>query len=360
MEQTSDDNMIIMDMVLKMERRSTMKQVKMIMALLLSFLLLAACSTSLEPKEALQVALKKQINLISYEFEGEGRFSIQLPDGLAEGDPTAAMVIGALKDAKLSWKGAYVQEPFKMEMTLNLASNVNGMSMNFEVPIIMEQEVLYFKIPILTQDQYVFMDMNELTQISGQTNPFSAEELKKSQELATKFQEIVLNSLPTELFTRGELNNEVSLPSGKVEDLISVKITEREVKPVLIKLISEAGPQIIDLLVEQKLLTVEEATEAKNSMTQDDINLAIDEFQQSVKINQFQLDTYLDEQEQIRIQDVLLNAEYSSEGQTGLMDVKITSKLNNLNGTPAFQLTVPAKGETIPFIDFIGQMGGGF
>jgi hypothetical protein len=338
-----------------------MKQVKMMTALLLSLLLLAACSPSLEPKEALQEALTKQISLTSYEFEGEGQFSFQLPDELAEGDPTAAMIIGALKDSKLSWKGAYQQEPFQMEMTLNLATNVNGMSMNFEVPVLIDKEIVYFKIPILTQDQYVSMNLNELAEMSGETtNPFSAEEMKKSQELATKFQGIVLNSLPTELFNRGELTNEVTLPSGKVEDLVSVKITEKDIKPVLIKLIGEAGPQILDLLVEQKLMTAEEATEAKESINPDEINAAVDTFQESFKIHTFQLDTYLDDQGQIRVQDISLNADFSSEGQTGVMDIKITGKMNNLNGIPTFKLTVPAEGDTIPFLELMGQMGGGF
>jgi hypothetical protein len=337
-----------------------MKKAKIILILLLALLVLAACSPSLEPKAALQEALKKQASVTSYDFNGEAQLKLQLSTEEAAQDPTSQMVINALKDAKLAWTGAYQVNPFQLELVLNLSANINGADITFEIPVIANEETAYFKIPMLTQDRYVAVELKELSQMTGNKNPLSVEELKKNKELTLKVEEIVFTSLNDNLFTRSDVTDEMTLSSGKVEDLIGINITQENFAQVVTQFFKEALPQILDLLVQNEVISSEEATEAKNDLAENDIEQQIQEFQQKVKINNLQWDNYIDEQGQIRKQEIMLNMDATDQGQSGTVDLKITSFTNNINGTPTFKLPVPSKEETIPFMDFMMLMGGSF
>jgi PBP1b-binding outer membrane lipoprotein LpoB len=337
-----------------------MKKAKITLILLLSLVLLAACSPKAEPKTALQDALKKQAAVTSYNFNGSAELNFQLPAEAAGQDPTSQMVINALKDTKLTWSGAYRLEPFQTEILFNLSTNINGANITLEIPVIANEETVFFKIPMLTQDQFVAADLKELSQMMDGDNPFSAEGLKKNQELVLKIEEIVFASLKDDLFTRNEITDQMTLPSGEINDLVSIVITQENIAPLLNQLYKESLPQIIDLFGQNGILSSEEVTEAKNSLAKNNIEQQIQELQQKVKINHFQWDSYIDKQGQIRKQEIALNLEdVTGEGKFGTIDLKITSSTDNINGTPTFKHPIPSKEETIPFTDFIMLMGGG-
>lgn len=335
---------------------------KSFFTLLLIFSIIAlasGCGQSKTPKQALQDALKKQNEVKSYSFAGDAQFAVNIPAAAVENDPTAKMVLDSVKDAKLSWTGAVQNEPFQMEANFNLKANFNGAEMNFKIPVLLKDNKLYFKIPLLPDQRFIVMDLEELAKQSGEKNPLSAEQIKKSQEMTLKIEDILFTALNDSLFVNGDTKS-IKLPDQTVDQLVTIKLTQENIGPAVKAIITDAAPKIIDTLLQYETLTADQAKSAKDELAKLKVDDGLKEMEKSVKINQAQIDSVVDDQGFIRQQNIDLNLDITQEGKTGTFGVKITQSSNDINKPAVFKTPIPKAEETVPYSELMKQMGSGF
>ncbi|GGG26346.1 DUF6612 family protein [Paenibacillus abyssi] len=335
-----------------MFNKSNMKWLMMLMAALM---VLAGCSSE-PPKEAVQTALSKTMDLQSYTFTAALDLDeINLPEELLNADPQAGAILNMLKDATLSVTGAYEADPMRMEMTADIALQ-GDMSFNLSIPMIMTEDKMWVKVPSIPMlpleglsGKFVEIDMKQLAEQEGMEIPNL--DMDTQRKMVQDMMTVILKHFDEETYYSELKAEEVpGLPSElKPDQIVKFAVTEDNFEQTVKTIVEKVAPELIDLLIEndqyrQTLqLTPEDLEQAKQELAGNDsaeLQQQLDELKEEMKINELSL-TGAIKDDYLVYQELKGNVDIIQEGQTANIGMSLKSQYSNINEPVEFQIEIP-------------------
>jgi len=335
-------------------------------------LVLSGCNSSSSPKEKLQDALKKSAEVKSYGMKGSLKVQdLKLPPEVME-EEGAASALGLIQNAEVSWTGAYRLDPLLME--LNLKLSISGdLAMTFQVPIIMNKEKMWIKVPNipmlgLPEDlvgKFVEFDLNELAKEQG-TEWTGVADVGQSVKFANDIYAILFKHLDEKTYLSAPSAKDAGIPDeAGVKSVVQFHLTQEQVEPFIKTVVKDIAPEIINLLSSnedyRKLaeLSQEDLDSAKkelDNLSDADLQEGIDEFKKTVKSLDVLANFGINKDGFASYTDATLKAEIEDEGQSGSGTIKIVSELTDINGDVKFEFDVP-KEEDVITLDELSEYG---
>jgi len=219
-------------------------------------LTLSACGNKKTAlNEAMQNAWAASKDMRSFTFEG----SFVIDElGLPEG--SQGMILSELEaigKAPVSFRGAYVQDPLHMEITLKLAFPGDA-ALTLEVPIILTDDNLYVRIPSIpflplgdAAGRFVKIDPAKLEEQAG---ALPALDVGTQRELSVDVLNILARNLDEEhYFWELKRNDVPGLPEDVKADLyVQLRIGEDNFDAFVQAMADHVVPEILDLLFEKE------------------------------------------------------------------------------------------------------------
>ncbi|MFD0957787.1 hypothetical protein [Paenibacillus chungangensis] len=305
-----------------------MKQVKRLalMAVLLTAVIVAGCSSSQPPKESLQTAMKNTMAAESYKMN----MTLQIDD-LQLGDLAAEQtggidVAGIIKGAKLSADTMYTKEPMRMDM--NMEINLPGMmDMKLAVPMIVTKDEMYVKIPNLPMlplpeqlfDQYIKMDLQELAEQSGQQISM---DVATQQKMAQEFAAVFMDNFDEKTYFTEVKAADAGLPEGmKADQVVKFAITKDNYDGTVDTMVNKVVPAIFDLLLNNEdylnAVGLEKAqVESAKESWDNDKDQALDSFKELLTVNTLDITTAIQDKYMVH-QDVKIDLDLKNPEGTG-------------------------------------------
>lgn len=333
-------------------------------------LIVAGCGQKVPAKDALKTAAQQQTTLNSYSFSGNLTLRVDAKSDELNNDPETKMFLEALKNTKIAYHGATSVEPLQTELILDATVPLQDVSMNFTMPIVMNQDKLWVKIPALSMvpelnhlsGKYVEIDYKELSQLSGQPVNYSVDP-KAQRELSAKVLDIFFKDLGTDYFS-DVTKEEAALPSDvQAEQIVKFALTNETLEPFAKTLLGTTLPQIIDTIAQSELakemnMSPEQATQAKEQL-----QTAIKELEANKdwkKTLQVKKANWLFgiEKDGISYQKMDLDFTLTPPDEPGSLDLGVTldQKVTNKNVAPKWEIGTPKAEEVIKFMELMGQM----
>ncbi|EFM10843.1 conserved hypothetical protein [Paenibacillus curdlanolyticus YK9] len=333
-------------------------------------LVAAGCSSSKPPKEVLETSMTKMSEMKSYGFTGTIGFDdVNIP--AEEADALGvSMVTSILKGAKLTFEGQYEKEPYRMDLNLKLEVKGDGSTTSFEVPILMNQNDLYVKIPTIPglpipeelTSKFIKIDLKKLAEEQGTELPFN--DMDKQVKLGTDIMNTIITSFDEkDYFFEPKAEEVQGLPKdGDYDQIVQFKITDETFAPALELIVNKVAPAVIDLLAKDedylKLadITKEDLDEAKKQLAENGPD-AIKELKKAVKINEFAItggvkDKYM------TYQGIYANIAVKPEDSEDevKVDMYVRSEYKDINKKQTFKHDIPT--DTISMEDAMQMFGG--
>lgn len=289
-----------------------MKKIKLLFlsVLMLAMAVISGCSLTTSNKNAdakqmLMDAFRKQQEVESMAFEGE--FSLNM--NFDTQDPDLLAFSSFLEDLKLGYKGVMDQE--RVEILLEAQLNLDGFRTIVELPIIVEEEQVLFKVPAIMgiipdeiAGKFIKVDVNEMVELSGEEiGNISEEEEQAILALAEEMISVFLNSFDDSLFATSEKNT-----------VITVDASGDKFYDVIEKFLKEGLPEFYELLLNNSnlellgltLLDLEDLRMAINEMPED-ISEEMAEIKELLQIDKAEMVVELNKDGFISKQDVALD-----------------------------------------------------
>lgn len=342
--------------------------------ILAAMLVLTGCnSSSKSPQEALQASMLKSAELKSYSFDGSMKIEdLKFP---AEGDAAdAGQMLSMLKDMNLSWTGVYRADPMHLEMTLSLVLK-GDMAVNFNIPIVMEQDKVWVKIPNIPffplpedmTNKFLELDLKQLAEQSGQSMP--SVDPGKSQKLVNDLMGIIFKNVDEKEYLSDVKVKEAGLPDGvDAKQVIRFQVSKDQVEPFVNTVIEKIAPEIINLIsgnaeyrdmLSLKQEDLDEAKKALEDAKKEDITEGMDEFKKSVKSLEVVANIGIDAKEYPVYSDVHVSTEIDAEGQPVTVAFKVVSQTKDINKDVKLEFEGGPK-DVITMEQLQQQMGGLF
>lgn len=320
--------------------------------MLTAALVLTGCnSNNKSPQEALQSAMKKSAELKSYSFSGSMKIE-ELSMPIEGGAAGAGEVLSMLKDADLSWKGAYRADPMHMEMTLSLALK-GDLAINFNMPIVLNSDKMWIRIPNIPffplpesiTGKFLELDLKQLAEDSGQ--PMPNIDPGKSQKFANDMMGIIFNNIDEKEYLTDVKVKDAGLPDDvNAKQVIRFHIAKNQVEPLVNTIIEKIAPEIIKLLSDNaeyrdmlslKPEDLEEAKKALEDAKQEDISEGMEEFKKAVQTLDVTANIGIDAKEYPVYTDVHVNAAIDADGQPVKFAFKVVSQTSDINKDVALE-----------------------
>lgn len=343
--------------------------------MLTAALLLAGCNSSTKsPQEALKSSLEKSADIKSYSFKGSMKIEdLSFP---AEGEDAASttQMLTMFKDTDISWTGAYKADPLHLEMTLSLALK-GDMAVNFNIPIIMEKDKMWVKIPNipflpLPQDmvgKFLELDLKKLAEQSGE--PMPNIDPAKSKDFVNDVLAIIFKNVDEKQYLSDVKVKDAGLPDdADVKQVIQFKVGKDQVEPFINTAVEKIAPEIIDLLSKNAAyrdmlgLKQEDLDQAKKDLAdtkKEDITKGLEEFKKSVKSLDVTANVGIDAKEYPVYTDVHVKTSIDADGQAGSFAFKVVSQTLDINKDVKLEYPDGPK-DVITMDQFEQQMGGAF
>ncbi|UFJ39535.1 hypothetical protein LOK74_15910 [Brevibacillus humidisoli] len=351
------------------------KRVLLIMLSILTMLavFVTGCGEKKSAKQVLQDAYNNQLTLNSYSFEGALKFRANLEGEEFENSPEAAqikMVLDALEKSELTFKGTTQVDPMQTELQLDAKIALQGMSMNFNVPIIMNKEKMWIKIPAIDmvpelaqlQGKYLEIDYKELSELSQQ--PFNpAEDLKAQQELSKKISDIFYKHVGDDYFVEVS-KEEAKLPEGiEAEHVVKLQVNNDNFIPFVKLIANNVLPEALDAIAQSEHIA--EAQKAELEQAKAELKSGMEEFEKEsekvkemVKIDKLDILTAIDKNNQVPYSlidfDVTVDDKESNVKVSFGMTLDV--KQSNFNQEPKWELGIPEGDDVLPFTELQNMM----
>lgn len=338
---------------------------------LLALLLFAAgCGQKLPAKDALKAATQQQATLNSYRFAGNLTLRVDSKSEVLNRDPNAKLFLQALKNTKIAYHGSTSVDPMQTELILDATVPLQDISLNFTMPIVMNQDKLWVKIPALSMvpelnhlaGKYVEIDYKELSKLSGQPVSYTVN-TKAQRELSAKIIDIFFKDLGNDYFTDVK-KEEAALPSDVTADqVVKFQLTNDTLEPFAKTFLGTTLPQIIDTISQSELskeinMTPEQATQAKSELQTAIKELeANKDWKKTVQIKKADW-LFGVEKGGISYQKGDVDLTLTPPDQSGTLDFGFTldQKITNKNTPPKWEIGTPKAEEVIKFMELFGQM----
>jgi len=338
-------------------------------------LVLAGCNNNgKSPQEALKASLSKSSEIKTYSFKGSLKIedlSIPADDEDAAG---AGAVLNFAKNMDLSWTGVYRADPLHVEMTLSLALK-GDMAVNFNIPIIMEKDKLWMKIPNIPflplpeamADKFLELDLKQLAEQSGQ--PMPQIDPGKSQKFTSDVMGIIFKNIDEKQYLTEVKAKDAGLPDDAgAKQVIQFKIGKDQVEPFLNTFVDKIAPELLELLSSNAEyrdmlgLKQEDLDKFKKDLEgtgKDDISEGLADFKQNVKTLDVVAHIGIDAKEYPVYSDVYMKLAGTADGQEGSVAFKVVSQTLDINKDVQLQYPDGPK-DVISMDDFGQQLGGSF
>lgn len=337
--------------------------IPLFLAFALVSLLLSGCGDKRAAKDVALEAFKQQATVNSYGFQGTMKFSVDADPALLESEPDAAAFIEALKKSQLSYHGSTSVEPMQTELILDAKVEFQGMSMNFNMPILFNQEKLWVKVPAIDfipelqqlKGKFVEMDFKQLSELSGEPINFS-QNLKAQQEVGKKAADIAFKYLGAEYFS-DVAKDAVTLPEGVQSNrIIKFQLTNENVSPFVKTLLGSIVPEVLDVVAASELgkdLKKEDLDQTKADMQSalKEFEANSEEFKKTVNIQKADFISVINKENHVPYQLVDLKVQITPPEEKGSVTLGMTfdQKITNINQAPKWEITTPKPEEIVPF-----------
>ncbi|AIQ26856.1 MULTISPECIES: DUF6612 family protein [Paenibacillus] len=345
--------------------------------LLTAAVILPGCAKKEAPKEALSAAANKVAAMTSYEMKTKLTVNdLTIDTGTSEADATTGQILSMLKNAELTVDGVYQAEPMQTELTMVL--NLKGdMAMSFTVPMVMTAEKLYVKVPSIPflplpetiVGKFVEVDLKELAEQEGaEFNP-SAMDTQKVQKLSNEVMNTLLGEYDEEKYFNEIKPKEAGLPEGvEAKQVVQFQVTNDNVKEALTILVNNALPKIIDILGKdeyKELLKIDAADLAKakeelqSSEARAEFDKDLAELNTHLTINQFHLNTAINDDNFPVYQDMLMDIKVNDpeQGENVALSMTASNQYSKINEKQTFQIGIP-QGEDVITLEELQQQFG--
>lgn len=315
----------------------------------------------LEPREAFSKALQSTAEVDSYSFKGTLKMNAELPPSEYENDPYAEMILQYLRDTEIVMSGVYQKDPMQTELTLDL----NMGDMKFSIPMVSTETKLFVKVPnipmitaFLPQDlvgKYIEMDMEELSEISGEEfNPESID-LQTQQEAGIEILDAFINSFDGETYFSSFEADEAELPSGvEADEVAQFQVNNDNLEDALNTLVNTALPAVIDVLQNEEYakalnIDTDELDQMKEELTsnEQDVKEAISEIKEKVSIHDFSITTAIDEDYYLPYMELNVDVDITDQGETGSFGMNYMLEMNNFNAEQEFEIGIPSGDDVV-------------
>ncbi len=338
-----------------------------LLALLLVFTIaLVGCTKKEEPKEAVKAATTAAAQMTSYTMSSQFKITdlaITSTDGSASADPTSAQIANTLKNAEITVNGVYQADPMQTEMTMNL--KLGGGTMNFEVPIVMAQDVMYVKIPQIPMlplpetvvGKFVKLDLKELAATQGQEyKPISP---ATSQKLAQELSGAILDKYDQATYFKDIKPSDAALPEGvDAKQVVQFAVTNDNAKQAVEIFVKQAMPAVLDILSKEEYrsalnLTQEDIDNAKKEITsqdsQNEFSKSLADLEKYLTLNQFHINTAINDKNFPVYQQMVMDAVFSDPDTK--QNVKLvmdgSGQYSKINEKQTFAIGIPSGSDVI-------------
>lgn len=329
-------------------------------------IVMAGCSSSKAPKDALLDAMTKTMEADSYSLS----MSIEI-DELAtshnnpQENKELFTIIELMKDASIHVNAIYAKEPMRTDMNVEftLPSLLN---MKLNLPMIVTKEMLYIEIPAIpllplpdsVKDKYVMIDLNEL-----------AEQQESSSSLDFATRQSFTQEASLEILKQFDENNfnvmkatEAGLPEGlKADQLIEFAINEENFAESMDTVVNKVVPGLLDLLLENdaylpmlqldKAVIEEQAAEWETRKPD-----VLNKLKNEVRINKLQLTNAIKDDHLVYQagQFNIVGADAAAV-ETAKLGMSFNVQYFELNKSPAFEAEIPTETVTLEQLMHIFQ-----
>ncbi|QDX95202.1 hypothetical protein EEL30_24645 [Brevibacillus laterosporus] len=338
-------------------------------------LILAGCGAKQSGKDVAQEAFKKQISMNAYSFSGSLKFKVDATNEQLENDPQAKMVLDVLKNSELTYRGNQSLEPFQTELILDAKVNMQGVNTTFSVPMIMNQDKMWIKVPALgflpgmeqLEGKYIELDYKEMKKMAdAQGQPaavpdFSPEAMKKQKEATVKLADTLFKHYGPEYFVEAKKEDIPNLPAEiKADRVINMKLTNENLVPFLKTTVDNVIPEVVKAMSETpayKDILAQDSTQLEDMKKGlKDLSADIDKNKDLIKSN-FNIQkgnsfVVVDKDNYIPYQLVDWDVKVSDKEDPDMGSIGISFilelKYSNFNVAPKWELALPKADEIIP------------
>lgn len=309
--------------------------------------------------ELLKEVYANELALNSYEFDGSMNLGLKFPKSLTS-TPEDAAIFKMFEDIKVDIKGAYQKDPMKMEMTMDLTLQ-GEVETKFSIPMIMTTDKMWIKLPQspllpLPEElngKYIELDLNELTELSGQPS------VSMDLALQTEFTKAIYDIFFDEFGKYYEEVDQqsVAVPADiKVDKVLKFELSNEDLKPFIETLFNNVLPKFLTLLenpeyVKALGLTSEDIALLKEGLASADVSIGevAGEISNFVDINELSEYIAINEDKYIGYDKFNLDITITMEGESLGLKLSYDLGKSKVNETVDFKLGTPKASEVIPF-----------
>ncbi|ARK29971.1 hypothetical protein [Halalkalibacter krulwichiae] len=351
-----------------------MKRLKLVVwaVLVVAMAFLAACNNSasneaVDPKQLLTDAIKQSQEMESMAFEGQYVLSLDFENMMIDEEIKGFLDI--FKDLTINYSGAYQKDLEKVELVLETQMNLGDLRSTVEVPLLIEGEKIWLKVPNLPgfipdefSGQYLEMDLKEIAEMSGEEYvpifPENEEEEQAMTGLALEIIGVFIKNVDDSNFSvTSEEGTEVTVDfSGdRLYDII--ENTVRHSLPELYEVLSKSEHLELLGLTQADL---DELKELENEIPEDAF-AELEELKDYIQINVGEMKVLLDEDGFIKQEGFSFDGTFSDPeiGEDIRISFDFTQSYSNVNGEQEFVLEAPGA-DVIDVAELFGtlMMGG--
>lgn len=344
--------------------------------ILTAAVVLSGCTSSKTPKEALEASLAKSSDIKSYSFKGSLKVNeLNFPDEATEGEDAfgTAMALNFLKNAELSWTGAYQSNPMMTEVNLSLTLK-GDMAITINIPVVMNDKKIWVKIPSLPifplpdtiTNKFLELDLEQLAKESGQ--PIPKVDLDTTQKFSNDVLGVVFKNVEEKDYLSSIEPKEAGLPEDAgLDKAIQLHVTKERLESFIKTAVEKIAPEIIDLLSNNQAykdmfqLKQEDLDKYKKELSEaqsGDLSKNLEELKKTLKSLDLKANIGIDGDDYPVYTDLTLKAGIEEDGKSGNIDLKAVSQMSDINKEVKFTIGEPK--DTITMEQLQEQLGGLF
>lgn len=334
--------------------------------LLSAALVMTGCNTKKEPKEALTGSAIEVMKLDSYMVTNQLKIvdlKVNVPE---EQQAMLGQTVSMLKNAEITVKQVFQREPMQTEAVLEFKVKSNDMEMNYKVPFIFANDIVYVKVPEIPfypipdtiVGKFIKIDLKELAEASGEDINLDVFKSDNLQKLIAEVSGEILNQYDEAKYFKNVDDSEVTLPEGfKAKQVVQFNITNDNVKEAIEILITKGLPKALDILNKEEYrkmlnLTTEQIENGKKKLaeaSQTEIQNGLAEMQEAIKINKLSVNTAIDKKNYPSYQETNFDLEIGDipNNQTVQIIAKATTTMSKINEKVEFEYGIPTDVITI-------------
>lgn len=302
-----------------------------------------------------------EINLESYEFNGNAEVSLTFPEIAFEGSEEdaefAAEFMSLFENIRVHLTGAYVKDPMHLEMLMEVVIN-EEMGLALEMPVIMTEDAMYMKMGDLLggseDEKFIKMDLAELAGMSEQDA--AALDMELQFELSKILNELMTKHL-IDFYSEVDLSTVEIEHNPNAQKAIKFEVTNDSIESFVQILFEDIMPELLTLMQNPEYA-------AAFGLTAEDLALLVGqdftidfeskEFQElfaelrkALQINELSSHIVIDANN-IAL-DHLMNADIvlTFEGESLGLKVNALLQKQKINEDVTFQFAIPADEDTI-------------